>query len=180
MASYGVIVPDKIAAQNVDAWNRPVVSATALENGFVARLETMSTTTGESEVWVATAPATTAPGLTELWMIYEPEIVNTADKYRGLDPDPRNLQHAIGDIVSAFKIQVGDIITFSADALTGTKSTNTFVNATNGDFQLTWGATQTADVVSFRLMTTTSLSIGLGSIGTQRITAYRMECLAVK
>jgi len=177
--AYGVIVQDKVAAQNVDAYVRPVKSASALENGFVFRLETLSSTSGETEVWVATAPATAAPGLTHLWMLAEPEVVLTASKYKGLDPDPRNFILPIGEIGTAVKIQIGDIVTFSEDGLTGTKSTNTFVNATNADFQLTWGATQTASVVSFRLMETKTLSIGLGSIGTQRITAYKMECLAL-
>ena len=178
--AYGVIVTSKIAATNVDAYNRAVVSATALENGFVFRLETLSTTSGESEVWQATAPATSAPGLTELWMLYEPEVVLTADKYKGLDPDPRNFILPIGEIGSAFKLQVGDVVLMSADALTGTKSTNTFANAVNADFQLTWGSSQVSSVVSMRLMETTTISIGLGSIGTQRITAYKMEVLALK
>jgi len=179
--AFGVIQKYAVQAQNVDALNRNVESATALENGMVFQLETMGTVANrEDEVWVATAPATSSPGLIDLWMLAEPEVVITGAKYRNLDPDPRNYFLAIGTTGSAFKPEVGDLILGNADAFTGTKSTNTFVNATNADFQLTWGATQTASVLSFKLRQTSHMSIGLGTLGTQRITAYMMECVATR
>lgn len=179
--AYGVIEKSAVAAQNIDSLNRSIESATALEEGMVCQLESMGTVANrEQEVWVATAPATSAPGLEDLWMVATEDVVLTADKYRNLDPDVRNRILKIGDTGSAFLPRQGDLILGNAEAFTGTKSTNTFVNATNADFQLTWGATQTASVLSFKLRQTSHMSFGLGSLGTQRITAYLMDCIATR
>ena len=177
--AYGVIEKVAVRAQSIDALNRSVESATLLENGNAFNLATMGTIANrEEEVWVATTPA--SGSLTDLWMLAEDPVVVTDSKYRNLDPDPRDYTLAIGTTGSAFKPEVGDLIRGNADSMVGTKSTNTFVNATDSAFQLTWGATQTASVLSFVIRQTQYMSIGLGTLGTQRITAYLFECLAVR
>ena len=70
--AYGICLPKKIAAQDVNSLNRSAVSAAAYENGFVGNLLTISTTDGEDEVWTMTAPVTGA--LSNLWMAWEPEV----------------------------------------------------------------------------------------------------------
>jgi hypothetical protein len=79
-----------------------------------------------------------------LWMAYSPEIVTvvtaTGNKYRGLTPDPREFTNIEGEVFSAFKPQVGDIITLTAEAITGTKGSNTFAVAANGAYTLAWAA----------------------------------------
>ncbi|MBA4463707.1 MAG: hypothetical protein H2B01_05945 [Nitrosopumilaceae archaeon] len=175
--AYGVVVLDKVHAMNIDALNRTAKSGALIENGMVFALSGKEAGAGETEMWTVVQPATGA-NLTHLWMAYSPEIVDTNAQYRGLDPDPRNFAHAIGDPISCFKPQIGDLITLTDDVITGTKSTNGFVVATNGDYQLNWGASAVSGL-SLKLLGTTYISIGLGSIGTQRVTAYQFEVVAI-
>lgn len=165
--AYGLIVPRKIAAQNIDSLNRSAVSASAYENGFVGYFSGKSSTAGEEEVWTMVAPATAH--LYDLWMCYEPELVITDSKYKNINPDPRDFIVAIGDVFSVFKPQVGDLISMSSDALAGTQSTNTYVVATDGAQALTW-ASAAVSGLSLKLVDDDDyISLGIGSIGTQRI-----------
>jgi hypothetical protein len=173
--SYGVMIPAAIAAQNVDAWTRSAISSTsAFENGSLAALLTQSATSGESEVWTATVPATA--NLMSLWMVYEPELVSTGN-YRGLDPDVRNFINPIGKMFSCFKPQVGDLILMNTDCFTGSKGANGFANATNGQTQFVWGATQSVSCVALKYIATQYISIGTGAIDDQRSVAYLMEVI---
>jgi hypothetical protein len=180
--AYGVIVESRIAAQNNDALVRDGVHATeVLENGFVVQLLTKSTTAGEGEVWAATAPVTGS--LVNLYMVSEPPVVEivSADgnRYKGLNPDPRNFAIPALRPFSAFKPQPGDLVLMSADVFSNAKSTNGFANAANTAYQLAWGATQTADALSFKFVEAKDIAIGNGALGsTQRVTAYLMECIA--
>ncbi len=178
--SYGIIIPAKIAAENVDSKNRSAVSALAYENGSIGTLSGKSATEGESEVWTMIAPATGA-GLTYNWMVYQPEIVDTVSgshTYRGIDPDPRDFRNEIGSIFSVFQLSLGDLVELSADAIAGTISSNTFIVATNAAQKLTW-ASSAVSGTSLKLVATKYISIGLGSIGTQRITSYLFEVVAL-
>jgi hypothetical protein len=177
--THNVMVPNAIAALNIDSLNRSAICASALDNGNLVALASMSATAGESEVWTATVPATGT--LANLWMVYESEVNVTDSKYKGLDPDPRNFSVAAGKVFSCFKPQLGDIITMTADGLAGTKSTNTFVNATDttGGLKPVWGASQTASVFSMKLIDTTYFSIGTGAMDNQRIVAYRFEVVGI-
>lgn len=183
MAYHGILVPEAIAAAQVDAWNRSVISASALDNGNVVVLAAKSSTSGEGEVWTATEPSTSA-GLTGLWMVYSGEEIPVTDsRYKGLDPDPRNFWTPAGKVVSAYKPQLGDIILVNAEALTGTyiANTTTHVNATNstGGYKLLWGNSQTASVLSYKLLGVKYFSLATGAIDTQRITAYEFECVGL-
>jgi len=175
--AYGLIIPKKIAASNVDAWTRNAVSASVYELGFAGYFSGLSSTSGESEVWTMVAPATAH--LYDLWLCYDESVVVTASKYRGIDVDIRNLAFAAGDIFTTFKPQIGDLVSFSADALAGTQSTNTFVVATDGAQALTWAAAAVSGL-SFKLVDDDDwVSIGIGSIGTQRVAMDLFECVAV-
>lgn len=172
--AHNVLIENAVASQNVDAWNRSAVAATSVDNGNIVILTGLSATAGEGEVWSAVTPST-SDGLTQVWMVYQPELVTTDSKYRGLDPDPRNFFVPAGTVFSCFKPQLGDIVTMTADGLAGTKSTNTYVNATDstGGLKPVWGASQTSSVFSMKLLETTYISIGTGAIDSQRVTAYK-------
>jgi len=175
--SYGLVIPRKIAADNVDSLVRSAVSASIYENGFVGYFSGKSATSGEKEVWTMVAPATAH--LYDLWMCYEPEVVVTDSKYKGLDPDPRNFVIPAGDIFTTFKPQIGDLISMSADAVSGTQGVNTFVVATDGAQGLTWAAAAVSGL-SLKLVDDDDwVSIGLGSIGTQRIAMDLFEVVAL-
>lgn len=185
--AHGILVPSNTAAMNVDAWRRNAVSASDVDNGNVVKLTTKSTTSGESEVFTAVVPST-SEGLTNLWFVYEPAVVVTysgASAYKGLDPDVRNFYTKAGLVFSVFKPQTSDIITLSADAIAGTYvasgSPTTHINATNstGGLKLLWGTSQTASVLSLKLLAVEYFSLADGSIGTQRITSYQFEVVGL-
>jgi len=82
---------------------------------------------------------------TGVWMAYSPEIVTVtsgSSQYRGLNSDPRNFTNLATEIFDAFKPQVGDIITITADGVGDTAiGTNTFAVAKDGQYKLDWAAT---------------------------------------
>jgi hypothetical protein len=176
--SYGVVVPNKIAATDVDAYNRTAVCATAVENGFLVELLTRSSTTGEGEVWVATQSAGT---LTNIWMVLGPEVVSVvsgSNKFKGIDNDPRNFRYEIGDIIDVFRPVTGDILTLSADALSG--SLNTYAIITSGSWKAVWGGSA-ASGLTLKYLETTYISLPqAGAISeTQRPTAYKFVVSAI-
>lgn len=177
--AQNVLIPNAIAAQDVNAWNRSAVASTNVDNGNIVILSALSTTAGEGEVWTALTPST-SNGLTGVWMVYQPELTETGEKYRGLDPDPRNFYIPDGKVFSCFKPKIGDIVTMTADGLAGTKSTNTFVNAVDstGGLKPLWASSQAASVFSMKLIETTYISIGSGAIDSQRVTAYKFQVIA--
>jgi hypothetical protein len=172
----GVLIQSKVQAKDNDALNRPAVSAADVMNGNVLDLTGYSTTAGEAEVWTAVAPTT--GNLSNLWMAYSPEVVITNAKYRGIDCDPRSFTNIAGRVYDVFKLEVGDIITVTGDSLAGTQSTNTFVVATNTAFGLTWAAAAVAGV-SLELLEETTISLGTGAIGSQKIPAFKFEVKAI-
>lgn len=178
MANKAVLVQNSVQAMNIDAYNRKAKGSADIDNGNVFYLATKSATAGESEVWVATQPAT-ASGLklslhligttyvsigdgsigtqrttayqfevadnsNGLWMAYSPEVVTVVSasgkKYRGIDPDPRDFTNISGEVFDAFQPQKGDILTMTAEGITGTISTNTYAVATTGQYALAWAA----------------------------------------
>ena len=177
--SYGVVVPNKIAATDVDAYNRTAVCATAVENGFLVELLTKSTTTGEGEVWVATQSAGT---LTNIWMVLGPEVVSVvsgSNKFKGIDNDPRNFRYEIGDMIDVFRPVVGDIITLTADALSSS-TVNTYAIVASGAWVATWSGSP-ASGLTLKYLETTYISLPqAGAISeTQRPTAYKFVVSAI-
>lgn len=175
--TYGLIIPRKIAAQDVNAWNRSAVSDAVMENGFVGSASSLSSTTGEKEVFSFVTPTTST--LTHLWMVYEDSVVITDSKYKGMDPDIQNFSIAIGDIFSIFKPQVGDLISMSSDALAGSQSTNEYVVATNGADALTWAASPVSGLSLHLIDDDDYVSIADGGIGSHRVGLDLFEVVAV-
>lgn len=180
--AHGILIQNKVAAQNIDSLNRSAVGSANLDNGNVVQLLTRNTaaTRGYEEVWDATQPAASA-GLTQLWMVYEPEVVTLTSgslQFKGIVVDPREFFVESGKVFSAFKPQLGDIVRLTPDALGGTKSTNTYVVATASDYKLNWAASAVSGL-SLLLISTEYISIGTGGIDTQRVTAYDFQVVAL-
>ena len=177
--SHGILVQEKVAALNIDSYNRSVVSASAIDNGNVFNLLTRSVTGSSGcEVWTATQIATGST--VDIWMAYEPEVVlvNSGNSYyKGIDPDPRNFYNVAGTVFSAFKPQIGDILTMTADSLSSS-SKAAYAVATVGTYKLTWGANSIAGL-SLRFLSDTYLSIGSGAIDTQRVAAFKFEVVTI-
>ena len=171
MAYHGLLNMDMTQAMNVDALNRSAVCADDLDNGNAVVLATVSATAGQGEVWTATKPATAT--LAGCWIVADPEDVLTALKYKGLDPDPRNFYVEATKIFRAIKPQLGDIIELNAEAFTaGAGAGSAFANLEDGSYKFIWAAAAGAGL-SLKLIGTTYISLGDGSIGTQRVTMYK-------
>jgi len=181
--AYGILIQEKVAALNIDSLNRSVVSASAMENGMVINLLAKSTNSGSTvanEVWTAEAPVTGS--LIDLWIIYEPEVVITTSgnsSYKGIDCDPRNFIIPAGTVFSAFKPQMGDLLMFNYEGLSGSRSTGDYVVAANGDNQLAWSAAPAANALSLKYTDSSYISIGTGAIDSQRVTAYRFQVIQI-
>lgn len=180
--AHAVMIPSKVAAKNVDAWVLPATSASAdLDNGNVVSIAGQSTATGQGEVWLALQPltATLASGL---YMVGEPEVVLTESgsyQFKNIDPDPRNFYNKQGSIFTIFKLQVGDLVKLTADALAGTQSANTFVVATNASYKLTWASAAISGLSLSLINDADYISIPDGSIGTQRVAAKKFRVVAI-
>lgn len=180
MAYHGVLNPNAIMAMNIDSLNRSVVDAADIDNGSILVMGARSTTAGLSEVFEVSQPVTGS--LTGLWMAYSnDEIVVTDARYKGLDPDVRNFYNAAGKVFSAYKPQLGDIITVNAEALAGNfvAGTTTHVNATDQAWKLTWGNSQTASVLSYKLLGVSYFSLATGAIDSQHVQAFVLECVGL-
>jgi hypothetical protein len=176
--AYAVLVPEQVAAKNIDTLNANFVSAGAVENGQLLVKGALSADADKSEVFAVAQPTT--GNLIGVWMAFNPEdvvITVGSNSYKVGDLDPRNFILPIGVVGSMFKPQIGDKILISADGFSGAKGvSDVYGNATNLQDNLVWGTTQTADVLSFKLLATKYISIA-GGFGSQRVTAYQLECV---
>lgn len=175
-----VLIPELVAARNVDIYNRSFISATDLDNGNVFAKGELSTNEGESQVFQTSTPATGS--LSGLWMAFSAEDVVLTDalgnQYKVGTLDPRAFTNVAGKVFSGFQPQVGDIITISADGIEGSVGENTYLVAANGKNKLT-PASAAITGLSFKIIETTYISIAsANAIGSQRVTAYKLECVA--
>jgi hypothetical protein len=180
MTTHGVLVQNRVAAENIDSYNRSAVcSGSDIDNGNVFRLVALSSTAGQNEVWNAQIPI--GGSLNDLWMAYSPELVVTKignKEFRGLSPDPRDFTSGSTRVFDAFKPVVGDIISLSADAISGSPSTGNYVVSQADSFQLVWIAVPTGSALQLKFLKEEYFSIADGGINTQRITSYRFYVLA--
>ena len=177
MANHTVVVLNKVAAFNVDAYVRPVVAQQNMDNGYFFTLNTVSTGSAV-ECWIPTVPTTGS--LSGVWMLKEPEIpflANGTNVYNGLGTI-RDFYVSASQVATAIKPQVGDIITVTAEAFTsGTvPAAGEYANVVNGAFTLT-KATTSGVGQSWICREVNSIPYADGTIGSQRLTSYRLECV---
>jgi hypothetical protein len=183
MASHGVIVLNSVAAEDVKSYNRSVLcSGSDIDNGNVFFLNTQGASgSGAGEVWnVDGAPS--GSKLVDMWMAYSPEIPITTEgdlQYRGLHADPVRFTNIAGKVFDAFLPRIGDVITASSPVFANAISSYTYANAADGVTQLTFGSTQSGSALSFKVLDGNSyISRANGGINNQRITAYKLVCIA--
>jgi hypothetical protein len=115
-----------------------------------------------------------------MWMAYSgDEVVLTASKYKGLDPDPRNFYNEDNKVFSAFKPQVGDIILVTADAFSNTFDSHTYACGQADSFELLWVSDERSTGLCFKYLQTKYISLATGAIDDQRVTAYELECVSI-
>jgi hypothetical protein len=175
--AHAVLIPAAIAAMNVDSYNRSVSASAAVDNGWILTMGAEYTTGSLTEVFAVTPVSASGTGL---WMAYSgDEIVVTDLRYKGLDPDPRNFFNAAGKVFSAYKPQVGDIIVVTADAFTNSRTAETYAAPSGATFQLLWTGAQAASGLCYKYIATTYISLATGAIDSQRVTAYKLECVQI-
>ena len=175
-----ILVPTLIAAKNIDTLNRSFVSAVDLDNGNVFGKGEISTGANESQVYQTVEPATGS--LKDLWMAFSPEDVVLTDglgnQFKVGTLDPRAFTNTAGVVFSGFKPQAGDLVLISADGISGTAGENEYVVAANGSYKLAF-AEEAIEGLSFKIVETTYISVAsANSIGSQRVAAYLLECVA--
>lgn len=111
-----VLVLSRIAADNVDAYNRSAICDTDVMNGTVVTLENgFSETAGKGFVWTAT-PLGDAGKHAQYWMACTPEVNVLADGtllYKGISVDPRNYTNVKNVEFDVFSLQIGDCVQIS-------------------------------------------------------------------
>lgn len=178
--SNSVMIPNAIAATDIDSYNRTGVSALTLYNGNLVGLSTYGAASGEAEVWTGITPNSGTSGLKDLWMVYDPELVWTGS-YRGLDPDVRNFVITAGNVFSIFKPQEGDVFTITEDGLSvGSSIGDLFIKAvdTTGGVKPQWVHAVDLTVFCAKYLAVSYISIGTGAIDNQRVTAYQFEVVS--
>ena len=116
MALNNVVIKTRVAAMNVDSYNRTAVCTSDIPNGSVFKLESKSSTVGEKDVWVATQATATDKGL---WMATSPEVTITKVgdlEMKGIVVDPRAFVNVKGKVFDAFQPKKGDIIEMTTGA----------------------------------------------------------------
>ncbi len=165
------------AAKNIDVLNGSFIHTADLPNGSVF------TKGDKSSSQVYEVADIEAGALDNLWMASNPiDVVLTdaiGNQYKPGILDPRAFTNKSGLVFSAFKPQKGDLITMTADGFTNAYAEgNLYANVTAGSNKLTFGSTQTADALSFKVVEVTYISIASASaLGSQRVPAYLLECL---
>lgn len=173
-----ILIPTLVAAKNIDSLNRSFVSTADLDNGNVFGKGELSTNAGESQVYNTVTPATGS--LSGLYMAFSAEDVVLTDdlgnQFKVGTLDPRAFTNKAGTVFSGFKPQVGDLVLISADGISG--EAKNYAVAANGASQLAF-ADAAVTGLSFKVVETTYISLAsANNIGSQRVPAYLLECVA--
>lgn len=174
MAYHTVTDLTSIAAQDVNAYSSHFVSASSLDNGNICVLLTKSATTGQGEVWTATAPSSASS--TGIFMVDTPVLpflVNGAgEKVNGLGT-ARDFYTIAGEVGVARRLQLGDEVVLTAETL-DSSTTAAYAIPVDGTFKMEWSAV-TVSGFYLEYIETTYISVPDGTIGTGRVTAYRFR-----
>lgn len=176
METRTVMVPTLVAAKNVDSLNASFIDADKdHNNGEIIAAGNY----GKDQVY-ETAEVT---DLHNLYMVFSPEdtIITDAmgNEYKIGIQDPRNFTNVKGRVFSAFRPQVGDKVLLTAEAFDA-EVTDDYAVAEAGKNTLKV-ANAPVDGLSFKIIDKeTYVSIGgATAIGSQRVAAYLLECVAI-
>jgi hypothetical protein len=163
-----------IAAQSVIASNADFVSASALDNGNICQLLTKSSTTGQGEVWTATAPSSASS--TGIYMVDTPVlpflVTSAGDKINGLGT-ARDFYTIAGEVGATRRLHLGDIVTLSAETL-DSSTTAAYAIPVAGTFKMAWSAV-TVSGFYLTYIKTTYISVPDGTIGSGHVVAYEFR-----
>lgn len=173
-----VLIPSLIAAKNIDSLNQSFLdSSNDYDNGMI-----FAAGAYDSENQVYTPAAVDGDDLHNLYMAFSPEDSIITDEmgnqYKiGLN-DPRNFTNVKGLVFSAYRPQVGDKILISADGIEGTA--DDYAVAADGESKLQYASAAVSGLTYKVLDANKYITIGGASnIGSQRIAAVLLECVAI-
>jgi hypothetical protein len=175
MTNHAVLIPNKVLAYKNDSLVRPVISASALDNGNIMVLNQKTGVTGEGEVFLATAPSSAST--TRLWMAGEPEMpfATAGDNvYRGLGTI-RDFYNTACAVFTGFALHEYDIITLTSEALDSTTTAAYAIPDDSGNYKWKWSAVTTTGLILRYLGTTYIPFASASAIGSGRLTAYQFE-----
>lgn len=169
-----ILVLTRIAADNVDAYNRSAIATTNTMNGTLLTLETgLSTTPGKSFVFNAT-PLADANAHKQYWMACSPEVNVLGDGtllYKGINNDPRSFFNPANVEFDVFAVQIGDIVQVSApffvanfDPGTVTGATVVEYDATNNGMVAKTAATKSYEGIQFKIIKSFPFVVGSESV----------------
>ncbi|MBR0369314.1 MAG: hypothetical protein IJH63_01160 [Methanobrevibacter sp.] len=173
-----VLIPSLVAAKNIDSLNQSFLdSSNDYDNGMVFKAGAY-----DSAKQTYTPAAIGSGELHDVYMAFSPEDSIMTDEmgnqYKiGLN-DPRNFTNSKGLVFSAYRPQVGDKILISANGIEGTADDYAVVAA--GETKLQY-ASAAVSGLSYKVLDDSAyISIGGASaIGTQRVAAVLLECVAI-
>jgi hypothetical protein len=170
MADYSILIAGQIAANTLDNLVKSGKCGAVLENGNIVTLNSLSTTTGESEVYIASTPVTASLSTDVFYMVDEPVNVLVNSIYSGLIDDPRDFNIAANAIFRATKPMVGDEIIVSTDGISG--SLNTYAIPANASHELAWSASLSGVSLAYKHIETTTITVG-----STKVVAYKLLCV---
>jgi hypothetical protein len=173
--THNVLIPNKMASKDIDAYVRPAYSGCTLDNGNIFTLSTKSAKSGYGEVWLAIAP--TSASATLCWMALEPELpflAGTTNVYNGLGTI-QDFYISASQVFTAVKLVAGDIITMTADNL-DSGTAQAYAVPVLGTFKFAWAAAASSGL-SLKYLGTTYIPSADGAIASGRITAFQFEVL---
>lgn len=176
MANHAVLIVSKVEAKNVDARLRPVICASAIDNGNIFVLNQKTGVSGEGEVFLATAPSSASQ--TRLWIACEPELsfATAGDNiYNGLG-NIQDFYTSACKVFTAFRLEPNvDIITLTAEAFDSATPQAYAVPDDTGNFKWIWAAAPSTGECLKYLKTTYIPCASASAIGDGRIVAFQLE-----
>lgn len=171
-----VLIPSLVAAKNIDSLNQSFLDTTNdYDNGMVF-------SAGAYDSANQTYTPAAISDLHNIFMAFSPEdtIITDAmgNEYKIGINDPRAFTNVAGKVFSAYRPQVGDKILISAEGIEGTADDFAVVAA--GESKLQY-ASAAVSGVSYKVLDANDyISIGgATNIGSQRIEAILLECVAI-
>lgn len=175
--AYGIVELLSVAAKNVDSYNHTFKSdADDIENGSIFTMGDLVTEDG-NEIYKAVKPET-ANLAKATYMAASPirVITELADgsQFVDLTMNPKAFINKAGQPIDGILLRQGDKVRLSKEAVGGSKGSNKFIVATNGQYKLQWAASAAeGGALSMALVNDkVYFSIPTGGIGTQRTEAY--------
>ena len=171
-----VLIPSLVAAKNIDSLNQSFLDASNdYDNGMVLNA-------GAYDSASQTYTPDAISDLHNVFMAFSPEDTIITDsmgnEYKIGINDPRTFTNVKGKVFSAYRPQVGDKILISAEGIEGTADDFAVVAA--GESKLQY-ASAAVSGVSYKVLDDSAyISIGgATNIGSQRVSAILLECVAI-